>query len=225
MGETSPGTEEDKGQREDSSGLRSPVKLLDQGEGNTCTIYALALALCRHLFLSKGIQIIVTECLGAIKQLEKASEAAREGNNVDDFHGEVLRNMTDQKTGACGTILIQVKETMRLKPDAEHVLVYDQMEGNPDTKHCVYMRQITEKGFLCLNSWGTHDPTPLVEMGREGNCLFFVEANWFPVDMKIKEPRENVSQGPETPKWSTQNVVRVVLVTNVITVSVTFFDR
>jgi len=142
-----------------SSSLRSPDKLLDQGEGNTCTIHALALALCRHLMRSKGIQIMVLECLGAIKQLKKAREAAREGNNVEDFHGELLRNMIDKNSGSYGTILIQLKETTpsgrRLKQDAGHVLVYDQTEGDPDTKHCVYMERVTKKVF-CASTVGVN---------------------------------------------------------------------
>ena len=78
------------------------MKLLDQGEGSTCVIYALALALYRHLLLSSGVQIIVRECLGAIKQLDKAREAAREGNFVEDFQGEVLRNIGDE----CGGVVV-----------------------------------------------------------------------------------------------------------------------
>lgn len=245
MGETTPGAERaEKGH--DENGLiqqicRTQLKLLDQGEGGTCVIYALALALCRHLLLSSGVHIIVTECLGAIKQLDKARDAAREGNFVEDFQGEVLRNMTDKKTGAYGTIQIQIQATRNLRRGAEHVLVYDQTEGDPGTKHCVYMERVTEKGFMCLNSHGSKDPFPLVEMERKGNRLYSVEANWTPVDMKTNkpienisqvlrpiepsEPIENISQGPESPKWSTQHVVRVVLVTNVITVSVTFLER
>ena len=161
-------------------------------------IYALALALCRHLLLSSGVHIIVTECLGAIKQLDKARDAAREGNFVEDFQGEVLRNMTDKKTGAYGTIQIQVtRATRNLRRGAEHVLVYDQTEGDPGTKHCVYMERVTEKGFLCLNSHGSKDPFPLVEMERKGNRLYSVEANWTPVDMKTNKPIENISQDSE----------------------------
>jgi len=166
--------------------------------------------------------------------------AAREGNNVDDFHGEVLRNMTDQKTGAYGTIQIQIRTTRGLRPRAEHVLVYDQTEGNPDTKHCVYMMQLMGTSFLCLNSWGSKDPTPLVEVKRKGNSLYSVEANWTPVDIKTKESRV-VSQSSESFGWSTQSVVIFVLVSvwftnlgtislgqpvaNVILVSVTFLER
>jgi len=74
MGETTPGAEKEENGHDDDDLrkqiCRTQLKLLDQGEGGTCTIYALALALCRHLLATNGIQIIVTECLGAIKQLD-----------------------------------------------------------------------------------------------------------------------------------------------------------
>jgi len=75
----------------------------------------------------------------------------------------------------------------------------------------------------------------------ERNRLYSVEANWFPVGMKTKEPREKILQDPDNLGWSTQSVVIFVIasvwftnlgtislgqpVANVILVSVTFLER
>ena len=107
MAELSPGVQGGEGFTKKKPPVKRVVaKTLDQGQGETCTIHALANALSQGLMDDRNIYVIPEECLGALKQLEVVEILG--GNHVHDFHGAILRNMTDQNTGAYGTVQIDV---------------------------------------------------------------------------------------------------------------------
>ena len=97
------------------------------------------------------------ECLGALKQLEVVEVMG--GNHVMDFQGVKLRNRTDQRTGAYGTV--QIKVGTGFKKGCQHVLEYDLVEGDPSTKHCAFVKGLVRINgtpmFSCINSWGPKD--------------------------------------------------------------------
>ena len=162
---------------------RFVAKILDQGQGGTCTIYALANALSQDLMNDRRIHVIPEECLGALKQLDIVEVLG--GNHVKDFHGATLRNMTDQNTGAYGTVKIEVTEVRReRRKGGQFVLVYDRIKGNPETKHCVYIQGgcSDTRMLRCINSWGPGEDENLsIHFDRPGNIIYRIHAKWIPL--------------------------------------------
>ena len=162
---------------------------LDQGQGETCTIHALANATC-HALADRNIEVIPEECLGAFKQLDKVD--VFEGNYVEDFHRAKLRNMTNNMDGQYGAILLNIKRVRRITRGLQHVLVYDQTVGDSSTKHCVFLlkyQKVTDE-FICLNSYGEDEKTVYIKAGQAGNVLYGVQASWRPVDKTDSYPRK-----------------------------------
>jgi len=159
------------------------AKTLNQGQGETCTIHALANALTQSLWNNSSIEVSPEECLGAggLKQLEKVEVFG--GNNVEDFDGEIVKNMTDQVTGAYGNVQIHV--TRGTGSDGQYVLVYDLEEGDPDSKHCVYIRSVSKSDptkLSCVNSWGTCEEENLdISASRKGKIKYCINAQWTPL--------------------------------------------
>ena len=106
MGEASPGHIAD-------TRKKILAKTLNQGLGETCTIHALANAVTQSLWTRSNIEVSPEECLGGLKQLEKVEVIG--GNHVEDFHEEVVKNMTDQITGAYGNVQMHVTRVPRGK--------------------------------------------------------------------------------------------------------------
>jgi len=157
------------------------AKTLNQGQGETCTIHALANALTQSLWNDSSIEVSSSECLGGLKQLEKVEVFG--GNNVDDFHSEIVKNMTDQVTGAYGNVQIHV--TRGMGRGGQYVLVYDLVEGDPENKHCVYIRDVSRSDptkLSCVNSWGTcEEENPEISASRKGNIKYCINAKWIPL--------------------------------------------
>ena len=182
MGETSPGPTMEADRSEKSRIKKLVAKTLNQGQGGTCTIHALANALTLSLWDTNKIEVSPHECLGGLKQLAKVEVFG--GNHVEDFHKEIVKNMTDEVTGAYGNVQIHV--TRGVGRGGQYVLVYDLEEGDPDTdKHCVYIQGISRsdpKTFKCVNSWGTgEDENPEISVSRKGNIFYCIEAKWIPL--------------------------------------------
>ena len=154
---------------------------MDQGQGETCTIYALANATALAL-QNRNIRVNPVECLGALKQIPKVDVS--EGNYVEDFHGEMLRNMTDDNDGQYRTILLNIKRVNRLQMTGQHVLVYNRIVGDSSTKHCVFVQryQKVTNEYVCLNSWGEYDQIIRVDYDQSGNVLYCVNPLWLRID-------------------------------------------
>ena len=186
MGEASPGHIADKRKK-------MVAKTLNQGQGETCTIHALANAVTQSLWTRSNIEVSPEECLGGLKQLEKVEVIG--GNHVEDFHEEVVKNMTDQITGAYGDVQIHVTRVPRgMKEEGvtwgksekgcQYVLVYDREIGDPETKHCVFiqLKKSSLPMLSCLNSWGRGDHENLeISLFRRGNDFYRISAEWTPV--------------------------------------------
>ena len=187
MGEASPGHIAD-------TRKKNLAKTLNQGLGETCTIHALANAVTQSLWTRSNIEVSPEECLGGLKQLEKVEVFG--GNHVEDFHEEVVKNMTDQITGAYGDVQIHANRVPRgmkgknvtwgkSEKGCQYVLVYDREEGDPETKHCVYIRGLSKSDppmLSCLNSWGRgNDENPEISVFRRGNIFYRISAEWTPV--------------------------------------------
>ena len=182
MAESSPGVQGGEELTKKPPLKRLVVKTLDQGQGETCTTYAMANALCQGLMDGRNIYVIPEECLGALKQLDVVEVLG--GNHVHDFHGKTLRNMTDQSTGAYGTVQIDVTNVRKEREKgSQFVLVYDRTEGDPETKHCVYIqsRCSDTRMLSCVNSWGPGEDENLsIHLDRPGNIIYCIQAKWIP---------------------------------------------
>ena len=189
MAEVSPGVEGGEALTKKGADLppmkRRVAKTLDQGQGETCTIHALANALSQSLMDDRRISVDPKECLGALKQLEMVEVIG--GNHVYDFHGETLKNMTDQDTGAYGTVKIDVREVRKeRRKGGQFVLVYDRIVGNPETKHCVYIHGCFSdtRMLRCINSWGPgKDENLSIHFDRPGNIIYQIHAKWIPLSL------------------------------------------
>jgi len=213
MGETSPGPSVEADQLEKPRMKRLVAKTLNQGQGETCTIHALANALTQSLWQNSYIEISPEECLGGLKQLEKVEVFG--GNHVEDFHGLTVKNMTDQITGAYGNVQIHV--TRGKGKGGQYVLVYDLVEGAPETdKHCVYIRGVSSSDrqtLSCVNSWGSgEDENPELSVLRKGNIFYCIHAKWIP----LKRSPIEAQSGENIIGRVTQDISGGLTLTNVI---------
>ena len=177
---------------------RERARPLDQGLAEACTVYALSNAIVEGLNgQTPPIDIKLDEVVGALKQSDKVD--IHEGNNVEEFHGHVVKKMIDKNTQKCGDVHIEIAHGYKdnrnklfsdMRRSVKFVLVYYISERDPKAKHCVYMKQIAnelvdgKKMFLCVNSWGSDSQYPLVDMEQNGNVLYGIISTW----KEIKEP-------------------------------------
>ena len=70
----------------------------------------------------------------------------REGNNVEDFDGQPAKNVMDKSSKAYGNIVVKTyrvtKEDKRQNIRGKHLLVFNRIEDDPETAHCVYLKRI-----------------------------------------------------------------------------------
>ena len=164
------------------------ARVLDQGQGETCTVHALANAITQCLMDNYNVAIFPEEIVVALKQLDMVDILG--GNHVQDFHGVILKNLMDHKTGAYGMVQVEICVPTRKtgRQGDQFVLVYDQVEGDPETKHCVYIQGVCsdKRTLKCINSWGPgKDERLLIKMDRPGNQVFRTFAKWIPVSQNI----------------------------------------
>ena len=118
---------------------------LNQGEGGTCTIQAVANAVCEALH-RQGHDIRVKPCVAALLQF---GDVVR-GNHPTELDGKEIQMMDEQSLGY-GNIRIKVtnyRQECDYSPDAEYVLVY-QMTKQSET-HCVYIKNSSSiRGQQC----------------------------------------------------------------------------
>ena len=187
-----------------ATGWPCGCKVLDQGEGGTCTIHALAYALHKDVMEKWGVHVSLEECLGALKQLDTVE--VFEGNYVEEFDGTKLKNMSDRHSGRYGDIIIKVNRSEKTF-EGTCVLVYNQTLNDPSTKHCVYIKRVEREPtmFSCINSYGNKELYPCIQSERIGNSVYRISAEW----VKVKEDQkrnssvilEHVNESsPERPK-------------------------
>ena len=170
-----------------SSCLSKPkarARPVDQGEAGICTLAAIANAVVDGA-MEESMDFNLDEVIGALKQLNFVD--VKDGNNVEEFHGATLRRITDSKTGTPYNATLEItpyslenNEDLRRICDrnVSCVLVYNLPQGFG--LHTVFIREVRDiKGidnFVCINSWGRHNPNPNVEVGQEGNKIYEVKA-------------------------------------------------
>ena len=142
------------------------------------------------------------------------------GNHVQDFHGVTLKNLMDHKTGAYGMVQVEICVPTRKteRQGNQFVLVYDQVEGDPETKHCAYIQRVCsdKRTLKCINSWGPgKDDRLLIKMDRPGNQVFRTFAKWIPIS-------QNIVLNFTGPQRSTNNAEILFLIS---VSAVTFFGK
>ena len=174
---------------------KESARPLDQGLSDACTLHAISNAIVEGLNgQTPPIDIKLDEVVGALKQSDKVD--IHEGNNVEEFDGQVVKKMIDKNTQKCGDVHIEIARLYKdnrnklftdLRRSVKLVLVY---YTDPKTKHCVYMKQLVndlvdgKKMYLCVNSWGSNNEYPLVDRTQKGNVLYGIISTW----KEIKEP-------------------------------------
>ena len=175
---------------------RESPRPLDQGLSETCTLHAVANTVVKSL-MNQGIDITLNEVVGALKQATYID--IDEGNNVEEFHGAVVKKMTDKKTGHLGDLKLNViphpdehrKESsngLLNKKQYQRVLVYDRTEGDEETIYWVFIQEelkiIGQLYFFCINSWGNFEKNPTIEVDREGNVVHAIDVIWTPINKR-----------------------------------------
>ena len=108
---------------------------LNQGNGGTCTIHAVANAVCEALH-RRGVDIHVKPCVAALLQF---SDVVR-GNHPSELDGKEIQMMDEHSLGY-GNIKIKVTNYWQecdYSKDAEYVLVYHLTKQS--STHCVYIK-------------------------------------------------------------------------------------
>lgn len=159
---------------------------LDQGLSETCTLHAIANATVESL-TERDIDVKLDEVLGALKQAEYVN--VYEGNKVEEFHGAVMKRLTNKKTGKSVDVKLTVAKCNELRKNEDFaqnqhsikfVLVYNLNRPNdPEAAwHCVYIHKYDtirgKKKLVCFNSWGEEEENPVVDVDRPGNVVYGV---------------------------------------------------
>ena len=160
---------------------------LDQGLAETCTLHAIANATVESL-TTKNIDVKLDEVLGALKQAEYVD--IHEGNKVEDFNGAVMKRMTDKETGMAVDVELTVGKYTdlqrhelfnELQRNIKFVLTYNTNKVEESGRHCVYIHKwdkiCGKKKFVCVNSWGTEEENPVVDVDQPGNIVYGVVAH------------------------------------------------
>ena len=166
------------------------------------------------------VVILPEEIVVALKQLDMVDILG--GNHVQDFHGVTLKNLMDHKTGVYGMVQVEICVATRKtgRQGDQFVLVYDQVEGDPETKHCVYIQGVCsdKRTLKCINSWGPgKDDRLLINMDRPENQVFRTFAKWIHLD-----PSQNIVLNFARPQRST-NKAEILFLISVS--AVTFFGK
>jgi len=221
MAEVSPGAKDGEALAKMSPTRRLGVKILDQGQGDTCVIHALANAVSQCLMDDCDIRVIPEECLGALKQLEVVEIFG--GNHVHDFHGATLKNMTDLETGGYGKVKVSVTKVRKgERKGGQFVLVYDRIEGDPETKHCVYIQGVCsdKRTLSCINSWGPgQDETLSIPVQKTGNTFYRIDAKWIP--LSLSQTSHNIGRQ----LLPTLNTMEIIFLISVPACTITFFGK
>ena len=163
------------------------VSYLNQGKGNTCTIYALSNAVQDSLN-SVSVNVDINNIIGALQHSVK-NEDVINGIFPYKFQGFQIKNQINHADGEYGNISIQVKKE-KYNSAYKHILVYtlDQIHpGLPKVRHCVFVKSLDAFGnnFHCINSWGkTQDPalhSPIIPVNTIGLEIYRVCAVWEPI--------------------------------------------
>lgn len=173
------------------------ARALDQGDASICTMYAVANATVESLTL-QDIDISLEEFVGALKQNEQLD--LDNGNNVEEFNNVRIKNMTNKKSKKYGDIELDIeritkklqrinRNTLNEKTKTQYekkiVVVYNQVIGDPKTKHAVALKNFEtidgRKMIVCINSHGDSNPLVLLELDRPEKYFYSLFARWTPV--------------------------------------------
>ena len=162
---------------------------VDQGEAGICSSFAVGNAIA-DTAMDEGKDFNLDEVIGALKQLDFVNE--KDGNYVQEFDGATLKRITDSRTGMTYDVMIEIvphdaknTEVLRQIRDKRMkcVLAYDSHGGG---RHSVFIDGLIKirgiENFVCINSWGSWDPNPNIEVGQEGNEIFEVKASYTRLD-------------------------------------------
>ena len=162
---------------------------VDQGEAGICSLAAVGNAIVDGA-MDGGKDFKLDEVIGALKQLDFVHE--KDGNYVNEFDGSALKRITDSETGMAYDVMITIRhgdvknsEDLRQIRDKRIrcVLDYNRHGGE---RHAVFIDSLIEirgiPNFVCINSWGTFDQNPNIEVGRNGNKIFEVKATYTRLD-------------------------------------------
>ena len=142
----------------------------------TCTSHALANAVIEQLD-ADGLDVNHSHIVQTLIKFCEGEEAVW----PEKFHGwkDPIITMDEETKQHIAVTIKTVEKVDDFSPAKKHVLVY---EVGKDL-HTVFVKRqlkLKRKAFECVNSWGHHDPYPIIEINKPGNVLYKVEAGWEP---------------------------------------------
>lgn len=153
----------------------SKGRVLNQGNSDTCTCYAIANAVADQL-AEKQIDIDQSVFAGILVD-KKGNIGAVWPDFYDNYHSSIL--IKDDKSGRHYSIKIRtVRPVEKFIDNQRHILAY---YTNTNKYHCVFIEEKKGDYYSCLNSWGNHDPNPKIPLKKTGNKLWRVSVDFVPI--------------------------------------------
>ena len=153
----------------------SEARVLNQGNSDTCTCYAIANAVADQL-AEKQIDIDQSVFAGILVD-KKGNIGAVWPDFYDNYHSSIL--IKDDKSGRHYSIKITtVRPVEKFTDNHRHILAY---YTNTNKYHCVFVEGKKGNYYSCLNSWGNYDPKPQIALNKDGNKLWIVSVDFVPI--------------------------------------------
>ena len=155
--------------------FRSPganACVLNQGNSETCTCYAIANAVADQLADS---QIDISQSTFASILVDKRGSIGPVWPHFyDNYRDSIL--IKDKQSGDYYSIKITtVRRVTKFNDEHKHILAY---HTSTNEYHCVFVKEKKDNYYLCINSWGNYDPNPKIEIQKPHNLLWIVSVNF-----------------------------------------------
>ena len=154
------------------------------GNGATCTVFALANAIRDDLNQRAGRHLDIQGILAAILTTSQ-TDVITKGSLPTEYDGRKILNQLDTISMEYGNITIKV-ERASFKPGLQHVVVYSNANqehyGLAHGPHCVFIQKCVfnqgKQEYHCINSWGATIAFPVIAANTPGVEVYHVLAEW-----------------------------------------------
>ena len=150
---------------------------LDQGKSSTCTCHAIANAVADQLTDVHNVNIN-QDYLAQLLVNNNQTIGPVWPHFFDNY--SLLMKLRNQKYPEWILLKITVKEVQSFSVTDKHVLAYHTHGKGPHGCHCVFVEELLQNYYKCVNSWGDNDPHPEVEVNQPGNRLWRVRVEVAP---------------------------------------------
>ena len=146
---------------------------LDQGKSSTCTCHAIANAVADLLTDVHNFNINQDNLAQLLVNINQSIGAV--WPNFFDNHSLIIKGkQKEQRDPEWILLKITVKEVQSFSVTDKHVLAYYTYGRGPHGYHCVFVKELVQNYYKCVNSWKDNDPYPEVKVNQCGNRLWRV---------------------------------------------------